>query len=508
MIRAVALAAALLLMNGCSCFRASAGFCVGLGASARVGVVDVGAGGGIGYAWGNVYGETGGHLVGEVGIPLIARAEGLKNDDEEVFRVRMEGLVPAGVRLLDDDPQQTQFFLNRETEVAVSAYLGFVVIHLGFEPAAIVRLFTGSKGREIPYVDPRTPPHTTPPVRPPIVRSPYRFVDPSEGAVQLDSLLDEPVTLVRVRTGRVEVAIAPHIALVSSGVIPGARVALEKKHAQRGGGLFATAMKRHDKDDLSRALADAPFAPEAPKAARSLGELRLESGDLDGAIESFELELALDTTDERGDATSRLGLVRRLRSTTQPALESSLEPPRLAGYTLVGQGRRLWALNGPRSVAWVSSSVLGPFEAFEHAIGSRGDLAYFLAVFAGSCERRVVAVDEHGDARWFAPLPGFNPWRFILAGDRIFAVSRNDAVAIDAASGRIEWYWHRHEREVPGEVPMDCRPIPKEELEGPAVRLTGAALEWRTDAFPIGYGEPDRLERVDPRTGLPLDDKK
>lgn len=494
----------LLALPGCSCFRLTAGVGLGLGGSVRLGVLDVGFLGGAAYEGGNTYGLTGGQLAGELGLPLVGRVEFLEGNDEHIERRRIEG--PFGIFCLLEHFAPDCCF-NRKAEIAVAVYAGIVTFHLGFDPEELVRLVFGIEKA------------------PPLIRSGEEERDPVDASARvletpapplaLDGELDEREALVRARNeGRTTIYVSPWLALLErlerkDGAL-GPAVKAEEERSEKE---LAQAFESRDPSTLARAIGRAPLARRSREAARRVGELRLERGDLDEALEAFALEARLAKGDEeRAAALARADLAQKaLGDRGRCEVVLSATPSRLVtvgGTRIAALGVEHWGYTLAGDIAFLRSDLLAEGESFSGAIAATSELALLEADPAGSSGRKtIVAVDEPGNERWRAELPASpegEPWRYVCRGGRLHAVSRTLVVTLDGETGRYEWVFHRKELERSKEVPFESALVATPSLEGEPVRFAGDVLEWRTDAWGSRHAEPDRLERVDPRTGFPV----
>lgn len=531
--RVAALPLSLVLLAGCGAFRASAGVGLGVGASARVGVLDVGAVFGASYEWGVAYGVSGGHMTGEAGLPVLGRLEILRASSEHVDRQRSEGLL-AALALASGTPEENALRLNRPTEVAVSLRLLFLSFHLGFDPAVAVRALFGMD-------EPAPPPEPVEEGRVPA--DPLHAMDQDIGPEAIDSLGDDPIALVRIRTGETSVGVAPGIALVMSLVDARAHLAGERGsgdpltkawervargHEVRGRQAFLDGERFHDTEGLARVLADCPLAPQAPRAARVLGDLRFERGELAEALEAFELEAALaEDVAALDDARRRCALARRLVAATgrAEATEAKVESVIVGPYRLTASEAGVTAVDARGEFAWVHTS------SFAHPGENPGLAAIFggswqatllgtapglaLVAVGGDDPAVVVALDERGECRWRTVVPrdrafhGHDKGRVVVAQGRVFFVSYDRAFALSSATGRLDWLSIRPARRFASTIPMECGPIVKAPREGGGVRVTLDAIEWPLDIFErYRASDSGRIERLDPRTGLPLGDSR
>ncbi len=524
-LKRIAAASALVVLAsssaGCSAFRASAGFGIGLGATARLGVLDVGAAAGTSYEWGTCYGLSGGHRTNELGFPVVVRFEEHRFKKEPAWRQRYEGVVPA--LLLARAPRESDALkLNRPTEIAVGARLGLVSFHLGFDPAVLGRLILGTEEPEPPITKPPRPGRRA-------ARAGedgddgVRAYDEDPGPVAVDGLLGDTSALIRIRSGETGgVAVAPAIALVmSAGLarrdqgVDGEWAAVARRQGARGARDFEQAARTHDADRLERALAAYPIAPQARDAARLLGELRLEQGELVASVEAFELESKLAIPEEQAAAKARVRVASNLleRAAPAPVLESSPAAVELGPYRLTADRHTVRARRSSGEVAWVYTAVAPETGGVTSVrlLGSAHGLA-FLAVSASSPPLAIVAVDEEGGRQWQYAVPSRlgavdSHNAAVLAHGRIFLIERARASALSARTGRLEWAFGFPSRHIPKRIPMECGPLYGPALEGPRVRVTPTTLEWRTDRFvnAFAYSGRDRVVRLDPRTGIPLE---
>ncbi|HZV03194.1 MAG TPA: hypothetical protein VFF73_41200, partial [Planctomycetota bacterium] len=393
-----ALVILLALLGGCSCFRASAGFGIGLGASARVGVLDVGCMGGYSHEWGNCYGLQGSMTTGEFGIPVLGRREFLRGEAEGVDRDRREGLFPMVFALTESG--KTEYYLNRPTEVAIAVYAGFFSFHLGFEPAAIFRALTG---RESPdgtidvqkdEKDDKIPPLET--------------TKPGE----LELLLDNRTALVPRHHGEYELHVAPWIALVMSRSEAPDWAALARRQTAKGAGDLARARAARDPALLEAAIVAAPLSGDVPDAARILGEVQLERGELDEACMAFELESLLRPVDEEASGTrARVALAHAARAhELVPTHESHATNVPLGGVTLATEPQSVWAITAEGEIAWTRTDSLTENECFRSPVGAAVGLAIFevgpdpTLNNNASSPGTLVALDEKGTQRWKVEL--------------------------------------------------------------------------------------------------------
>ncbi len=494
----------MLLASGCGCFRASAGFGIGLGASARVGVLDVGCMGGYSHEWGNCYGLEGGMTTGEFGIPVLGRREFLRSEEEGVDRDRREGLFPMVFALTESG--KIEYYLNRPTEVAIAVYAGFFSFHVGFEPAAIFRALTG---RESPdgtvdvqkdEKDDKIPPLET--------------TKPGE----LELLLDGRTALVPRHRGDYELHVAPWIALVMSRSETPDWAALARRQTAKGAGDLARARATRDPALLEAAIAATPLSVEVPDAARILGEVQLERGELEEACMAFELESLLRPVDEEAsEARARVALAHAARAhELVPVHESHATSVALGGVTLATEPQSIWAVTPEGEIAWTRTDSLTENECFRSPVGAAVGLAIFEvgpdpglnnnAASAGA----LVALDEKGTARWRVELPfegkdtAIEHRLYLVSGGRVYVILRSNAVAIDARTGRLEWFYARPPRTRPYEMPFDRRLLSPIWTKQPFATLANGVLEWHADASLWQDAEPGRVERLDARTGVPV----
>jgi hypothetical protein len=494
--RASALVFLLLLASGCACFRASAGFGLGIGGAVRAGVLDVGVLGGGSYEWGNCYGIEGGQCCGELGLPLVGRLEVLRADSEELDRRRLEG--PLAIYYAEASDDDARICFLRPAEVAVSAYLGIFAFHLGFDPGAVLEAILGIPEPEIEVV----------PDEDDMKASDRRgFLNMADGpafidAMEADRLVDHTAGG---KNAPFRLAVSRSIALLASYSRTSQEwQAVAREETRRSEAAYADALRTRSVDDLEAALDDAPLADGALLAARTLGDLRVEQDDLHGALAAYETERALAEGDEKLEANARIFLVKKGLGSIVPLDADGPEPAEDAGA----------------SVASIRSDVLENCEVVVRPIARSRDRSFLLTAWSASrsglvtftevVPDTVVAVGPDGNLLWRTAIPtGSTTIDFILTGSRIFAVRRNEAFALETRSGRIVWRFERASSHFENDVPMDRKAIEKPRLEGPRARLTAEALEWRTDLFDgPTFNRPQRLERLDPSTGVPLAEKR
>jgi hypothetical protein len=161
-------------------------------------------------------------------------------------------------------------------------------------------------------------------------------------------------------------------------------------------------------------------------------------------------------------------------------------------------------------VAWVRSDLLARGEVFlrpEPLMKTR-DLALFEVCGKDTgFPDRILALDSSGEERWQVQLRGGEyPVLYAEGSGRLHGVSRYDAFALDAETGRYEWLYLGARKLKRIIVPFGA-PLPGPEPDLlPSVDLVGGVLEWFPCRAELGFSidESRVVERVDAATGHPL----
>jgi hypothetical protein len=492
---------------GCSTFRLTAGYGLGLGASVHASVVDVGLVFGFSQETGNCYGLTGKQDVAEYGLPLFGRTESICRDDPRVYWQRYEG--PLGVYMKFRDTQH-EFCLTRPAELAFGLYLGIASVHAGFDFEELVRLVFGLEKEPTRMEEKRAPPAEG--ADPTDYLFPgWAALDPHTSPLELDARIEEPLSLVaEVAPGDARTYISPARALVERyDPNDPAFAAVAAREEERSAKKIERALAARDPDFLAEAIRGAPLAPSSRAALDVLASLRLERGDLEEAIEAFDLEakLAADET-TRDEAAERARLARSARTPGSP--EKAENNTFLGPVVLGADAFSCHGLTATGEVAWIRSDLLLKREVFLRPVPimKTQDLAL---LETGDPESRVpyriVALDASGNERWEARLRGGDyPTLYAVGSGRLYGVSRYDAFALDPETGRYEWLYLGTRKLKRIVVPFgEALPGPEPDLL-PSVDLVGGVLEW----FPcraehgLATDESRVIERVDAATGRPV----
>ncbi|HZV01780.1 MAG TPA: hypothetical protein VFF73_34025 [Planctomycetota bacterium] len=510
------LALVALTFAGCGTFRLSAGYCFGLGASVKVSLVDASFVAGGSVEAGNVYGVTGTQRIAEFGLPLLAHLEEISPQGPPYYLDHLEGLMAVYGELAGWDQP---FVLNRPGEVGFGLYLGFVSVHVGFDFEELARLIVGAK--KTPFVGTHgSDEHIDSP-------DPIERIDVNASAETLDEAISHPHALVATEesahllNGGANVtgtghALSPAIALVERFREGSPElVAVAKAEEQRSGEEVRKALADRDLPRLLHLVREAPLAASSRGALETLGELSLERGALDEAVEVFErlTKLGPDAT-ARAKGARLAEVARRLRDAV-PAGSEPVSPP--AGPRVTAEGKVCRGLTASGDVAWIRSDLLGPVDQFLHAspVATTRELAILDAGYLPSHEEwqsvphDLIALDASGELRWRTSLPAFgDPVFCAQRAGRLFAVAGHRALAVDLETGRYEWRYKGPALYPEARLPYES-PIPEPPaLEDVKIRVARGAVEWLHSPGGWRAEQIRRLERVDAGTGRPLPESR
>lgn len=527
--RRVALLFTLVALGGCGAFRASVGVGFGIGASARVGLVDVGGLGGGSMVFGNCYGLVGSHVAVDIGLPPFGRIDAVSSLDEnkDDTQLRFNGpIFLAAMPFLPNSPWYSDVVLARPTEIAASVYAGFFSLQLGFDPQGFVgevaerwRIATGHEPRawaREANVRPDPEDEQSDPPFHVIALEDVAAVDTDAPALSeharraLVEAAREHDALVRVEDGAVERWVAPRAALARVAPSDEARARMAELARPDARAELSIALALRDPERLATAIERNPVSDVTPELERARGELLLEEGRADEAV------LAFERAGDDESAKARLAAARAAveRAPPQPrglAHEGSAE---LAGFRLGFADRAAWAVTPWGDVAWERSDSLPPGFCASRVVGAQSGLAIVEAMAKGRAW--VLGIDENGATRWRTPLaiPQDGPAEraYALHGGRVFVIRTDSSLAIEAATGRVLWMRRRapEERDAKKRERDTPRPFgePSKPPVIPARGPDGAhGFEVSVDACVLEIRRPtsEPSERLDPESGATLD---
>lgn len=541
----VLLTLALLALGGCSAFRASVGVGLGLGASARVGPLDVCGLGGLYTSVGDYYGSVGVVRFGDFGLPGLVRGEFVDTRGDPA-RVGFSGPLAFAVYPFLSDGARGEYkstLLARPTEVSASVYALFLAVNVGFDPAGLAydarRYFGLAAGW-----DEDEPPAPRKPLSPlpedELEDTPYRLISAEELA-----LVDSGTAIERARRIRkLEAALRDSSSLVpvldeeeASGASPverwveprrglgafrfeeGTRERLAAVREHDVARAFERAARAREPEPITEALAGAPLAPEAAQAdlERRRGELLLERGELDEAVSSFEDEASHRDAGEVAGARARVAAARRLaaaRADRAPAENAWSGSADLGGLLVGAQGRSVWAMTVTGDVAWERSDALPEGWSESKVIGAAAGFALMEAQAQGRAW--VIAVDDVGEVRWRTPLPTAvacaSPMDqvYALGHGRLYVARVDRVLALDAATGRVLWMTIRRDvsfalQESPKRTqPLDWRPEPGPPRRRPDGVATGFRVRLAAQTLEVSTGRGRGAVTFDARSGRRL----